>query len=77
MKIKNIENFEVYVGDLALTISTRNNVPFIEVASLENDRLRALYTYPDCKLWNTNMPKETLSYVTNKVKKSVQFLKRK
>ena len=75
MKKKQIENFELHVGDLAITFSYRDNVKLIEVAKINEPDTRALFTYPEIKLWNSNFPEEELSYITKKVISSVKYLK--
>ena len=71
---KRIENFEVKIGDIAITKCSRNKVSFIEVAFTMDDSIRALYTYPQCQFFGGNIPDEKLEYVTSKVKKNSKFL---
>ena len=73
--MKNINNFEVMIGDIALTISSRNKVKFIEVAYQENPSIRGLFTIPNIEYYSGNIPEKDLSYMVNRVKNNVKYLK--
>lgn len=71
---KKIENFELRIGDIALTKVSKNRVPYIEVAYLENPTIRAVYTYDTCRFVSGNIPSKYIPYVTDKVRRNKRFL---
>ena len=73
---KNIENFELRVGDIAITKISRNKEPYIEAAVLENPSLRAIFTYDTCQFVNANIPKQHLPYIIQKVRRNKRFLEK-
>ncbi len=73
---KNIANFELRVGDIAMAKISRAKTPYVEAAVIANPDLRAIFTYEDkCKFVHGNIPKEDIPYVTEKVQKNLRFLK--
>lgn len=74
MRKKNIENFELRVGDIAIARVSRNKVPHIEVAYIENPDIRAIFTYDTCQFVSGNILKQDIQYVTEKIKRNKRFL---
>ena len=72
--MKRIEDFELLVGDIAMTIERIDNIDFIEVAIIEKPSLRAIYTCDTITLVSGNIPRDQIAYVTDKVKRNARFL---
>ena len=70
---KKLENFDIMLGDIAIAKVTRKNIVLLEVAYTADDKIRALFTYPDCELYSGNIPRKDISYVIQKVKKARKF----
>ena len=73
---KDIKNFELWVGDIAMARVSRNHIPYIEVAYLKNPDLRALYTFKTCEFVSGNIHERDIPYVTDKVKRNERFLRK-
>ena len=71
---KKINNFDVMIGDLAITKTSRNKVPFIEVAFTEDDDIRGLFTFQNVQFFAGNIPEGKIGYVAEKVKQNKKFL---
>ena len=71
---KDIKNFELSVGDIAMSKVSRNKTPYIEVAYLKNPNLRALYAFETCEFVSGNIPERDIPYITDKVKRNKRFL---
>ena len=74
---KKLENFDVMLGDIAITKSKRRNVWVLEVAYTEDDTIRALFTYPECEMYSGNLPRKDLPHVIEKVKNARRFWEKK
>ena len=70
-----IKNFQLLLGDIAVTKTSRNKVPFVEVAFIHNDNIRGLFTFPRLKYYSGNIPEDRLAYVQEEVDKNLEFLK--
>ncbi len=75
MKIKDIKNFEIYANNYAFSISTRNEVKLIEVAKINKPEIRALFTYPNCQLYDSNFEPQELNTVQKEVLRVLPVLK--
>ena len=73
---KKLENFDVMLGDIAITRTERRRVPLLEVAYTADDSIRALFTYPDCSLYVGNIPRKDVSYVIDRIKGAKRFWER-
>ena len=72
--MKNILNFELMLGDIALDISSRNKVKFIEVAYMNNQNIRGLFTIPDIDYYSGNIPINDIQYIKDRVSKNIKYL---
>ncbi len=71
---KQIDNFELRIGDIAMAVVSKNKIKCIEVALLEDPALRCILTYDTLQFIGGNIPRERLPYVINKAKKNKKYL---
>lgn len=71
---KQIENFELRIGDIAMAIVSKNKKKCIEIALLENPTLRCVLSYDTLQLVSGNIPRERLPYIIDKAKKNKKYL---
>ncbi|MBR0118974.1 MAG: hypothetical protein IJM01_02450 [Eubacterium sp.] len=71
---RKLENFDVMVGDIAITKTSRNRVPLVEVAYTSDDNIRALFTYHDSQYVFGNIPSFNMDYVKTKLYSNIKYL---
>ena len=72
--MKNVNNFRVKLGDIAIDKVSRKKVPLIEVVMLSNPDNRCLLTYDTCQFVGGNIPESDIPYIIDKVKKNKKFV---
>ncbi len=71
---KQIQNFELRLGDIAMAVVSKNKHKCIEVALLENPSLRCVLTFDTVQFIGGNIPKERLPYIIDRAKKNKKYL---
>ena len=71
---KKLENFDIILGKIAITKTSRNKVPLIEVAYTNDDNIRGLFTYTDCSYVCGNIPECDIIPIRDRVIVNKQFL---
>ena len=74
MKRKQIDNFYLVIGDIALNKTKRKGRTYIEVAMTEDDR-RALFNYPSLDLFCGNLTPKEVDYAKGEIKRNLNLLK--